>query len=363
MYKLARKYLFKLDPEEAHERTIHALQYAQNTSGGLDLLRFMYTYKNPSLNISRWGIQFPNPVGLAAGFDKNAEVYHALSALGFGFIEVGTLTPISQPGNDKPRLFRSVADEAVINRMGFNNLGAYIASQNLNDYWATNLPIGINIGKNKVTPNEEAASDYEKCLDMLYPYGHYFVINISSPNTPNLRDLQETESLRKLLRAVFNKTQEMEKRGTPKKPILLKVAPDMSSEHMRDVVTTAVEEGIAGIIATNTTLSREELTNKVIAEETGGLSGRPLTERSTAWIREIYQEIGDQVPIIGVGGIFNGDDAYAKIKAGASLVQVYTGMIYEGPGIAKAINKRLVQLLKQDGFESIEQAVGVDARQ
>lgn len=362
MYQLARNFLFKMDPEEAHERTIHALQYAQNTSGGLDLLRFMYGFKNKQLEVNRWGIKFPNPVGLAAGFDKNAEVYHALTALGFGSIEVGTLTPISQPGNDKPRIFRLVSDEAVINRMGFNNLGAYIASQNLNNFASADVPIGINIGKNKVTPNEEAASDYEKCLDTLYPYGHYFVINISSPNTPNLRDLQETQSLRKLLRAIFTKTQELEKRGIPKKPILLKVAPDMSSEHMKDVVTTAVAEGIAGIIATNTTLSRDGLTNQTIAEQAGGLSGRPLTDRATAWVREIYQEVGDKVPIIGVGGIFNGDDAYAKIKAGASLVQVYTGMIYEGPGIVKSINKRLVQLLKQDGFESIEQAVGVEAR-
>lgn len=362
MYQLVRNFLFKMDPEEAHERTIAALHWAQNTSGVLELIRLLYTYQNKRLHIKRWGIEFPNPVGLAAGFDKNAEVYHALTALGFGFVEVGTLTPMAQPGNEKPRLFRLVADEAVINRMGFNNLGAYIASQNLNNYAASDAPIGINIGKNKVTPNEEAASDYEKCLEMLYPYGHYFVINISSPNTPNLRDLQETESLRKLLGAVRLKTQELEKRGVPKKPILLKVAPDMSDEHMRDVVQTAVAEGINGIIATNTTLSREGLTNQSLAEQAGGLSGRPLTTRSTAWVREIYQEVGDKVPIIGVGGIFNGDDAYAKIKAGASLVQVYTGMIYQGPGIVRSINKRLVQLLKRDGFESVEQAVGVDAR-
>ncbi|MGC5328143.1 quinone-dependent dihydroorotate dehydrogenase [Brevibacillus sp. SYSU BS000544] len=362
MYRLVRNFLFKVDAEEAHERTISALHRAQNTSGGLDFLRLLYGYKHKSLQINRWGITFPNPVGLAAGFDKNAEVYHGLTALGFGFVEVGTLTPISQPGNEKPRLFRSVADEAVINRMGFNNLGAYAASQNLIDYAASDVPIGINIGKNKVTPNEEAASDYEKCLDMLYPYGHYFVINISSPNTPNLRDLQETESLRMLLRAIRSKTQELEKRGKAKKPILLKVAPDMSDEHMRDVVHTAIAEGIEGIIATNTTLSREGLTNPKIAEQAGGLSGRPLTQRSTAWVKEIYQEVGDKVPIIGVGGIFNGDDAYDKIKAGASLIQVYTGMIYEGPGIAKSINKRLVQLLQRDGFTSIEQAIGIESR-
>ncbi|TGV05443.1 quinone-dependent dihydroorotate dehydrogenase, partial [Mesorhizobium sp. M00.F.Ca.ET.186.01.1.1] len=305
---------------------------------------------------------FPNPVGLAAGFDKNAEVYHALGALGFGFVEIGTLTPQGQPGNPRPRLFRLPEHEAVINRMGFNNHGAYLASQHLVDYAYSDVPIGINIGKNKVTPNEEAASDYIKCLDMLYAYGHYFVINISSPNTPNLRDLQETESMRQLVRAIREKASELEARGIQKKPILLKVAPDMSDEHMRDVVQGAVAEGISGIIATNTTLSREAVQGHRYAEEAGGLSGKPLTERSTAWVKEIYQEVGDKVPIIGVGGIFTGEDAYQKIRAGASLVQVYTGMIYQGPGISKQINRQLLKLMQRDGFSHISEAVGVDAK-
>ncbi|WP_301169918.1 quinone-dependent dihydroorotate dehydrogenase [Brevibacillus nitrificans] len=362
MYQLIRQYLFQQDPEEIHEKTIHALKLVEDSAPGKALMRMVYQLRNERLETNLWGLKFPNPVGLAAGFDKNAEVYHALGAMGFGFVEVGTITPQGQPGNPKPRLFRLSEHQAVINRMGFNNLGAYLASQHLIDFAYSDVPIGINIGKNKVTPNEEAASDYSKCLDMLYAYGHYFVINISSPNTPNLRDLQETESLRVLIRAVREKAAELEARGVKKKPILLKVAPDMSDEQMHDVVHAAVEEGISGIIATNTTLSREAVANHPKADEAGGLSGRPLTERSTEWVKQIYQEIGDKVPIIGVGGIYNGEDAYNKIRAGASLVQVYTGMIYQGPGIAKQINKQLLKLMARDGFTHISEVVGVDAK-
>ncbi|WP_103104129.1 quinone-dependent dihydroorotate dehydrogenase [Brevibacillus reuszeri] len=362
MYQLIRKYLFQQDAEEIHEKTIHALKLVEDSAPGKNLLKLVFQLRDERLETKLWGLTFPNPVGLAAGFDKNAEVYHALGALGFGFVEVGTLTPQGQPGNPKPRVFRLPEHQAVINRMGFNNQGAYLASQRLIDYAYSDIPIGINIGKNKMTPNEEAASDYSKCMDMLYSYGHYFVINISSPNTPNLRDLQETESMRLLVRAVREKAAEMEVRGVKKKPILLKVAPDMTDEQMRDVVHAAVEEGISGIIATNTTLSREAVKNHRHADEAGGLSGRPLTERSTAWVKEIYQEIGDKVPVIGVGGIYTGEDAYEKIRAGASLVQVYTGMIYQGPGIPKQINKKLLQLMKRDGFTHISEAVGVDAK-
>ncbi|QQE75122.1 quinone-dependent dihydroorotate dehydrogenase [Brevibacillus composti] len=362
MYPLVRKFLFQMDAEEAHEKTVHLLKTAENSPAAKSLLKMMYQVRDKRLENKLWGISFPNPVGLAAGFDKNAEVYHALAAIGFGFVEVGTITPQGQPGNPKPRLFRLVEHEAIINRMGFNNLGAYLASQNLIDYAYADVPIGINIGKNKMTPNEEAASDYSKCLDMLYNYGHYFVINVSSPNTPNLRDLQETESLRALIRAVREKTAELEARGTSAKPILLKVAPDMADEQMRDVVRAAVEEGLSGIIATNTTLSREPVHNHPRAGEAGGLSGKPLEARATAWVKEIFQEVGDRVPIIGVGGIFTGEDAYRKIRAGASLVQVYSGMAYQGPGIAKMINKQLLRLLEQDGFTHISEAIGADAR-
>ncbi|WP_134684241.1 quinone-dependent dihydroorotate dehydrogenase [Brevibacillus migulae] len=362
MYPLMKRILFSMDPEVAHERTIELLKLVDNNPAGKRLLQAMYQIRDERLSMKLWGTTFPNPVGLAAGFDKNAEVYHALAALGFGFVEVGTITPMSQPGNEKPRLFRLPEHQAVINRMGFNNHGAYEASQNLMDYLYADIPIGVNIGKNKVTPNEEAASDYVKCMDYLYAYGHFFVINISSPNTPNLRDLQETNSLRQLLRAIKGKAKELEMRGMQAKPILLKVAPDMSDEQMRDTVQAAVEEGISGLIATNTTLSRDAVKGHPHAEQMGGLSGRPLEERATAWIREIYQEVGSKVPIIGVGGIFTGEDAYRKIRAGASLVQVYTGMIYEGPGIAKSINKQLIRLLEQDGFAHIKEAIGVDAK-
>lgn len=359
MYQQMKKYLFAQDPEVIHEKTIGALKLADNFPGGKAVLRSIFEVQDQRLRTDYWGISFPNPVGLAAGFDKNAEVYNSLAAIGFGFVEVGTLTPVGQEGNEKPRLFRLLEDEAVINRMGFNNHGVQAAARHLADYQDAGIPIGINIGKNKVTPNEKAADDYVKCLDALYAMGHYFVINVSSPNTPNLRDLQETASLRELLKIILAKAADMEQKGARRKPILLKVAPDMASEHMRDIVQVAVEEGISGIIATNTTLSREGLRNQTVAKQTGGLSGRPLTQRSTEWISEIYREVGSQVPIIGVGGIFTGDDAYEKIKAGASLVQVYTGMIYEGPGIAKAINKRLLELMERDGFTNISEAVGV----
>ncbi|RNB85133.1 quinone-dependent dihydroorotate dehydrogenase [Brevibacillus fluminis] len=361
MYQLIRKYLFQQEPEEIHEKTIHSLRLVEDSAPGKAILKMIYQTRDERLETKQWGITFPNPVGLAAGFDKNAEVYHSLGALGFGFVEVGTLTPQGQPGNPKPRVFRLPEHQALINRMGFNNQGAYLASQRLVGYAYSDVPIGINIGKNKMTPNEEAVSDYIKCMDMLYAYGHYFVINISSPNTPNLRDLQETENLRTLIRAVREKAAELEGRGMKKKPILLKVAPDMSDEQMHDVVHAAVEEGISGLIATNTTVSREVVGNHPKAGEAGGLSGRPLTDCSTEWIKEIYQEVGGQVPIVGVGGIFTGADAYSKIRAGASLVQVYTGMIYQGPGIAKQINKELVKLLAKDGFQHISEAVGVDA--
>jgi dihydroorotate dehydrogenase len=363
MYKLIRKFLFTFDAEVVHERTISALKAVQRLAGGKNLLRVMYRYEDPRLHTHLWGIDFPNPVGLAAGFDKNAEVYEALAALGFGFIEVGTLTPLPQPGNEKPRLFRSPADQAIINRMGFNNHGAGEAAKHLRHFARAGVPIGINIGKNKVTANEDAASDYRKCLDLLYTYGHYFVINVSSPNTPQLRDLQETENLRRLLQDIRAKVDELVKRGVREKPVLLKVAPDMSKEQMRDIVRVAVSEGISGIIATNTTLSREGLRDPDFATNTGGLSGRPLTECSTEWIREIYREVGGKIPIIGVGGIFTGDDAYEKIRAGASLVQIYTGMVYEGPGVVKSIKQRLLELLTRDGFANIQQAVGADHRE
>ena len=361
IYPLIKKYLFRLDPEDVHHKTVALLKLAEKMGGG-GLLEKMYGSADSRLASTVMGIHFPNPVGLAAGFDKNAEVYRGLAALGFGFVEVGTITPKAQPGNDRPRLFRLVEDKAVINRMGFNNEGAERVKDNLQDFENAHVPIGINIGKNKATPNEDAADDYETCLEVLYPYGHYFVINVSSPNTPNLRDLQETDSLRQLIAAIQDKKYDLEHKGALEKPIMLKVAPDMADEQMSDIIRLAKEQGLSGIIATNTTLSREGLRNQSVSGEAGGLSGLPLKDRSTAWIKEIYQEVGDKLPIIGVGGIFTGDDAYEKIRAGASLIQVYTGMIYEGPAIAKNINTRLLELMDRDGISHISEAVGADAK-
>lgn len=359
MYRLIQRYLFTLDPEDTHEWTVKLLKFAQKV-GGTRLLHSMYTSRDDRLSSEHWGLHFPNPIGLAAGFDKNAEVYKALAALGFGFVEVGTITPLPQAGNVKPRLFRLVADEAIINRMGFNNRGIQFASDRLLPYEDTPVPIGVNIGKNKDTPNDQAADDYEKCLEALYPYGDYFVINVSSPNTPNLRDLQASEDLRYLMGRIQSKKEQLEAKGMQRKPVLLKVAPDMSDEQMRDIVHIAATEGLSGIIATNTTLARDGLRSEHYVKEAGGLSGRPLTGRTTAWIKEIYQEVGDQLPIIGVGGIFTGEDAYEKIRAGASLVQVYTGLIYEGPNIVKRIQRRLSELMKRDGFTKVSEVVGVD---
>ncbi|WP_232696703.1 quinone-dependent dihydroorotate dehydrogenase [Brevibacillus daliensis] len=360
MYKHLKKWVFKMDPEKAHENAIMGLKLADSVPLGNKVLDSLYGYKNPHLANKVWDIVFPNPVGLAAGFDKNAEVYRPLAHVGFGHVEVGTITPLAQPGNDKPRLFRLVEDDAIINRMGFNNSGTQIVAKNLAHYQDTAMPVGINIGKNKLTPNEKAASDYEKCLEALYPYGHYFGINVSSPNTPNLRDLQQVDSLRHLLRTIRQKADELEKNGAKRKPILLKVAPDMSDEQMKDVVQVALEEGMDGLIATNTTLSREHVTNRQLAEQTGGLSGPMLFPRALEVVRDIYQEVGDKLPIIGVGGIFTGDDAYRMMRAGASMVQIYTSMIYIGPGAPGEINARLYQLMKQDGFDKVSQIIGAD---
>jgi dihydroorotate dehydrogenase len=315
--------------------------------------------KDDRLAIRCWNRMFPNPVGLAAGFDKHAGVYPALAAFGFGSIEVGTLTPRPQPGNPKPRLFRLPEDEAIINRMGFNNSGIEHAVRSFVSLPRPAVPIGINLGKNKDTPNEKASDDYRISLRTLYRHGDYFVINISSPNTCGLRDLQQVNALDRLLSEVAAEKRQLQQETGEERPVLLKVAPDMSLEMLSNMVRVGLQYGIDGFIATNTTLSWEGLKN-AHAEETGGLSGRPLRRTSTEFIRHIYRETDGKVPIIGVGGIFNGEDAYEKIRAGARLVQVYTGMIYRGPGIAREINQTLIRLLDRDGLDSIEAAVGAD---
>ena len=286
-----------------------------------------------------FGLTFANPVGLAAGFDKDAELFNELSAFGFGFIEIGTVTPKPQEGNPKKRLFRLREDQAIINRMGFNNVGVDAASMRLRQN--KGVLIGGNIGKNKLTSNEDATLDYEICFDALYDVVDYFVVNVSSPNTPNLRELQEKKPLMELLQALQDKNTARPKQ----KPILLKIAPDLTDDQLMDIIDIVKTTKIAGVIATNTTISRDGLqsTNKT---ETGGLSGKPLRERSTQVIRFLSQKSNNAFPIIGVGGIHSADDAIEKLEAGASLVQLYTGFIYEGPALVKAINKKILQRLQ-----------------
>ncbi len=337
MYKqFIQPILFSLDPEKAHHLTFSALKFLNKIPGVPALLRSLYRVEHPSLEREVFGIKFKNPVGLAAGLDKEAKLYKELSNLGFGFIEIGTITPKGQPGNPKKRLFRLKADKAIINRMGFNNQGVEEAIKRLKNN--KNVLIGGNIGKNKITPNEEAVNDYSICFEKLFPYVDYFVVNVSSPNTPNLRTLQEKEPLTLLL----NTLQKLNLQKEKQKPILLKIAPDLTDEQLLDIIDIVKETKIAGVIATNTTISREGLIS-VAKNETGGLSGKPLTKRSTEVIRFLSEKSGKAFPIIGVGGIHSVEDALEKLEAGASLIQLYTGFIYEGPKLIKDINKRLIK--------------------
>ncbi|MFT5713695.1 MAG: dihydroorotate dehydrogenase [Flavobacterium sp.] len=339
MYKLLiRPIFFFFDPEKVHYFTFSLIRITSKIPGFSSIYRSLYCVDDKRLETEVFGLKFKNPVGLAAGFDKDAKLYKELSNFGFGFIEIGTLTPKGQEGNPKQRLFRLKEDSAIINRMGFNNGGVLEAIERLkaND----GILIGGNIGKNKLTPNEEAASDYEICFDALYDYVDYFVVNVSSPNTPNLRALQDKEPLTQLLQTLQNKNLAKPKQ----KPILLKIAPDLTDEQLLDIIDIVKQTQIAGVIATNTTISREGLQsdNKT---EMGGLSGKPLTKRSTEVIRFLSEKSNKAFPIIGVGGIHSAEDAIEKLDAGASLLQLYTGFIYEGPAVVKSINKKILERL------------------
>lgn len=336
MYKqILRPLLFQFDPEAVHHFSFSSLKLAHRFPGVSQLLRKMFTFEDKRLEREVFGLKFKNPVGLAAGFDKNAELYKELSNLGFGFIEIGTVTPKAQAGNPKKRLFRLKEDSAIINRLGFNNEGVDEAVKRLKKN--TNVLIGGNIGKNKITPNEEAVNDYDYNFEALFDYVDYFVVNVSSPNTPNLRALQDKEPLTRLLSHLQNKNQ---KKSKPK-PILLKIAPDLTDSQLLDIIEIVEDTKIAGVIATNTTISREGLTSEN-KEETGGLSGKPLTKSSTKVIRFLSEKSNKAFPIIGVGGIMTPEDALEKLEAGASLVQLYTGFVYEGPGLVKAINQAIL---------------------
>ena len=338
MYRATRDILFRFDAEAVHGFVMHGMQKACALPPLRNALASMFNPVQRPVEV--FGHRFRNPVGLAAGFDKNAAYLRELDVMGFGHVEIGTVTPLPQPGNAKPRLFRLPLDQALINRMGFNNDGASAAAERL-DRWRNSFPsssmiIGGNIGKNKATPNVEAASDYAKCFRALYNTVDHFVVNVSSPNTPGLRELQERPALER----IFSELQHINQGKPRPRPILLKIAPDLSLTQLDEICGLAMELGLSGIVATNTTVSRESLrtdaeTLKGIGD--GGLSGSPLRERSTEVLRYLHRQCGGRIPLIGSGGVFTADDAREKLDAGATLVQVWTGFVYEGPGIVKKI--------------------------
>lgn len=368
----------KADPELLHQRSLQVLQWLdtddRNSAAYWVRARLQQTYgfTDPCLQSALWGLQFPNPIGLAAGFDKNGTASGVWSCLGFGFAELGTVTCHAQPGNPQPRLFRLLPDRAALNRMGFNNRGAQAMAECLQERWAgqvgemgeyrvgsePRLPIGINLGKSKITPLESAAEDYLASFRLLKPWGDYFVVNVSSPNTPGLRSLQASDQLAPILQAL-----QQENQG--QKPLLVKIAPDLEWDEITAVLELAETYQLAGIIATNTTIQRQGLKTQILPEtgkpiqvEAGGISGAPLRQRSTEIIRFIYQQTQGRLPIIGVGGIFTAEDAWEKITAGASLLQVYTGWIYEGPWMLRRVLTGLRQKLDDRGFATITDAIG-----
>mgnify|MGYP001468491306 FL=1 len=337
MYKrVIRPILFLFDPEWVHYFSFAAIRVLHRIPFMGGLVRKLYSSKKPSLQKEVFGIHFPNPVGLAAGFDKDAKLFRELSNFGFGFIEIGTVTPKPQGGNPKPRLFRLKKDKGIINRMGFNNEGVEAAAKRLKRN--KNIIIGGNIGKNKTTPNNNAQEDYLICFDVLFDVVDYFVVNVSSPNTPNLRDLQEKEPLTALLNTLQKQNNSKPKR----KPILLKIAPDLTDTQLSDIIDIVEVTKIDGVIATNTTLARDGLkSNETLTSQSGGLSGKPLNKRSTEVIRYLHTHSKGAFPIVGVGGIHTPSDAKEKLDAGASLIQLYTGFVYEGPALVCNINKKL----------------------
>ncbi|MEC9383146.1 MAG: quinone-dependent dihydroorotate dehydrogenase [SAR324 cluster bacterium] len=379
LYRQLIPLLFAGDAEKVHERMLTSVEFFSKIPGFLPLLRSQFLDENPLLRTKLFVKTINNPIGLAAGFDKDGRIHPALFALGFGFVEIGTVTPRPQEGNPRPRLFRLKEDQAVINRMGFNNQGAWKMAERLvantlkiksadadifelsEDYPANIASgmLGINIGKNKDTSLEKATDDYVSALSTLHPFAEYFTLNISSPNTENLRNLQEKEALRILLDSVCARRDELDRNHSRNTPLLVKLAPDLDGEALKNSAHVIQEFSIQGVIATNTTVERPELKSKN-RTETGGLSGKPLQKRSTAMIRTLFAELGTDIPIIGVGGIFNGADAYEKIRAGAAAVQIYTALIYEGPGLVRKVKEELSNLLESDGYKSVSEAVGAD---
>lgn len=349
-YNTLKKVLFNFDPETAHhiaEMGLKTLPYCRMINNYMVERNFI---NDARLKQELFGREFLNPVGLAAGFDKNATLIKSMPALGFGFTEIGTMTPKPQPGNEKPRLFRFPEQETIQNAMGFNNEGSYTVMNNLKKVYPFSIPVGANIGKNKITPEKDAINDYEMLIKTFKDICDYLVINISSPNTPNLRDLQNEEFIKNLF--------DMAKKLTDK-PILLKIAPDMEPEVAISLCNSAIDSGADGIIATNTTIDYSLLQN---AKNFGGLSGKVLTEKSYALFKEIAKELYGKTTLISVGGISDAKEAYKRIKAGATLVQVYTGLIFKGPSMCKEINEGILELMQKDGYENISEAIGADLK-
>ncbi|HVL88418.1 MAG TPA: quinone-dependent dihydroorotate dehydrogenase [Candidatus Thermoplasmatota archaeon] len=344
LYRLARPLVFQLDAERAHDRVVGLLSRVRR-GGALDaLVRAAFHRPDPRLASSAFGVAFPSPVGLAAGFDKSARCVDGLAALGFGHVEVGTVTPRPQPGNPRPRIFRDVPRRGLVNRLGFNNDGAVAVAARLARA-RPGVPVGVNVGKNRDTPADAAHEDYASCVRTTHRHASYFVVNVSSPNTPGLRALQSTEALARILDAV-------REANAPGRPTLVKIAPDLPPDDVRAVVELAVEKRLAGIVATNTTIARTH--HGWVQREPGGLSGAPLRALSNRTVRLVREAAGDRLSVIGVGGVFTADDALEKLAAGADLVQVYTGMVYEGPGIVKRIHRGLVGEMERLGFERFD---------
>jgi dihydroorotate dehydrogenase len=365
--KLVRPFLFEQDEEQAHERALGLLGLASHSEFAGKILHSFFS--TPELPVELFGLKFPNPVGLAAGMDKFAAAVPIWEKLGFGFCELGGVTRHKQPGNPRPRMFRAVEDDAIVNRMGFNNPGAETFAQNLAEWkrlgrWPKH-PVGINLGKSKITPLEKSAEDYASSFRVLREHADFFVVNVSSPNTPSLRELQDKSALDEILAAIQEQNGNLNSEARIQKPILVKIAPDLSFEALDEILELVSSRKIAGIIATNTTIARPQTNDPNLLRiyaRTGGLSGKPLRARSTEIIRHIFKQTNGKLPIIGVGGIFSADDAWEKIAAGASLVQIYTGLVFEGPGLAKQIIAGLREKLETAGMKNLQEAVGSTLR-
>lgn len=352
VYELLKPWLFRQDPESIHEGVLHILAWLGQRGPSLELLHQLFSLRDPRLEVSAFGLRFPNPIGLAAGFDKNAVAVRTWAALGFGHVEIGSVTAQPQPGNPKPRLFRLPQDQALINRMGFNNEGAEAIALRLNRLQQTfghpPIPLGINLGKSKITPLEEAPQDYLQSLSRLWPYGDYFAINVSSPNTPGLRALQDKERLKELLAALTGFVQ-------GRKPLLLKIAPDLTWEQLDEILGLVADYRLSGLIATNTTTDRSGLQTPI--DEAGGLSGKPLRARSLEVLQYLHARLQGRLPIVSVGGIFSAEDVWERLASGATLVQVYTGFVYEGPFMLKKLCRGLLQHMEQKGVRNLEEGV------